>query len=101
MLIIARWLLKEPHTISSLLIRMEKAGLISRRKTQGKGNSMIITLTEKGNRAYTQSFKRESIKHTMSCLSEEEYQQLSSSLEKLRDTTLESLAKFNNKLPFP
>ena len=85
---ISRWLLRQPHTISTLLTRMEKEGLVTKAKNLGKKREIKITLTEKGEQAYGQSLKRESIREVMSYLSEEERQQLSSSLEKIRDKAL-------------
>ena len=97
---VAKWLLREPHTISKLLTRMENEGLVNKTRSSGQGNEINITLTEEGEQAYKQSLKRESIREITSCLSEEERQQLSSSLEKLRDKALEQITP-KNKVPFP
>ena len=97
---VSRWLLREPHTVSRILTRMENEGLVSKIRGSGKKNKINVTLTEKGEQAYRQSLKRESIKEIMSCLSEEERQQLDSSLEKLRDKALEKLSA-PSKVPFP
>ncbi|MEE9400163.1 MAG: winged helix DNA-binding protein [Dehalococcoidales bacterium] len=86
---IARWLILEPHTISELLKRMEKDGLITKVKGSSKKRSVKIALTEKGRQAYHQSLKRESIRDILSCLSEAEQEQLRSSLKKIRDKALE------------
>ena len=79
---------------------MEKQGLVNKIRNSDKKNEVILTLTEKGEQAHRQSLKRESIKEIMSCLSEEERQQLDSSLEKLTDKGLEKLHEVN-KVPFP
>ena len=97
---VSRWLLREPHTVSRLLTRMENEGLVSKIRGSGRKNEINITLTEKGEQVYRQSLKRESIKEIMSCLSEEERQQLDSSLEKLRDKGLKNL-NAASKVPFP
>ncbi len=98
---ISRWLLKEPHSVSRLVTRMEKDGLVSKDSGSGKRkNEVKISLTKKGEQAYNSSLKRESIQEVMSCLSEEECRQLSSVLEKLRDGALQNLTR-RNKLPFP
>ena len=97
---IARWLLRERHTVSSLLSRMEGEGLVSKTEhSQGKG-MVRVDLTEKGKRAYEQCAKREAIRQVMSALSEEERELLRSCLEKLRDRALEYLAT-RVKVPFP
>jgi len=97
---ISRWLLRKPATISSLLDRMEKAGLVERARDLPKKNVVRIRLTEKGKQAYKQSLKRESLHKIMSCLSEEEHQQLASILVKLRNRATEVL-KYGEEIPFP
>lgn len=97
---IAKWLLREPHTISSLLTRMEKEGLVNKSNNLCKKRQIKITLTEKGEQAYNHSLKRESIRETMSCLSEEERQQLGPLLEKIRDKALRNLTTVE-EVPFP
>jgi DNA-binding MarR family transcriptional regulator len=98
---ISKGVLKEPHSVSKILTRMEKQGLLI--KTIGLGkkkNEVHITLTEKGEQAYINTLKRDSIREVMSCLSEEESRQLSSLLEKIRDRALQALTK-RNKVIFP
>ena len=97
---ISKWMLREPHTISSILTRMEKEGLITKRKDSSNKGQVIVALTEKGRQIYSQSIKRESIREIISCLSEEEHNQLGSLLEKLRDSALNNIAKVDLP-PFP
>ena len=97
---ISRWLLREHHTISSLLTRMEKEGLVIKARNSDKKSEKNVSLTEKGKRTYNRSLNRESIQEIMSCLSEEEHQQMGSLLEKLRDKALKNLAQVE-KVPFP
>jgi len=96
---IARLLFRELHSTSELLARMEKEGLIEKVKDIKKGSRIKITLTKKGQEAYNQSSKRESIREIMSCLSEEERQQLWSSLKKIRSRALQLVMV--RELPFP
>ena len=98
---ITRWLLREPHTVSELLSRMEKEGLVSKTKDLEKKNLVRVSMTEKGRQVYQQSTKRKSIHKMMSCLSEEERQQLMASLEKLRNRALGELTEKRSKPPFP
>jgi len=97
---ISRWMLRAPHTVSSILTGMEKAGLVSKVKDPVKKSEVNVTLTEKGNQAYKQSLKRKSLGGIFSCLSAEERQQLDSSLKKLRGEALKSLTT-ERKAPFP
>ena len=68
---ISRWLFREPHSISGLLARMEKQGLVRKVKDLDRKNLVRVVITEKGQQAYQQSTKRESIHRIMSSLSEE------------------------------
>ena len=97
---IARWLLRERHTVSSLLSRMEGEGLVSKTEhSLGKG-MVRVSLTKKGEQAYEHCAKRDAIRQMMSALSEEERQLLRSCLEKLRDRALKQLAT-RVTVPFP
>lgn len=97
---ISRWLLREHHSVSGLLSRMEKEGLISRSKDFPIKSLARVTLTEKGRQAYYQSAKRASIRNTMCILSQEEHQQMSSLLKKVRNEGLKQLL-WDMKPPFP
>lgn len=96
---ISRYLLREPHSVSGLLSRMEKDGLIKKVKDLERKNLVRVALTEKGEDAYRQSSKRESIHRIMSGLSKEERQQVRASLEKLWNKALEELGG-DSKAPF-
>ena len=97
---ISRWLLRKHHTVLGILGRMEKAGLVRKTRDSVRKNLVRVTLTEKGQQAYYQSTKIESIREIMSSLSEEERQQLSSCLQTLRARALEEL-EMDQKPPFP
>jgi DNA-binding MarR family transcriptional regulator len=88
---ISRLLFREPHSVSELLSRMEKEGLVSKTKDLDKKNLVRVELTERGAEAYYQSLKYGSIHKIMSALSEEECQQLMSCLKTLRDEALKEL----------
>ena len=92
---ISRWLFREPHSISVLLSAMEKEGLVKKTKDLDKKNLIRVELTEKGLEAYEKSNQRGSIHEIISCLSEEEHQQLRAILQKLLDKALRKLAVEN------
>jgi DNA-binding MarR family transcriptional regulator len=98
---ISKWMFREPHTISGLVGRLIRNGLVTRAKVPGKKNMMEISLTEKGKEAYEQSLKMESIHEILSCLTEDERKQLYATLQKLRDKALMSLTAERQTLPFP
>ena len=85
---IARWMFKEPHSVSGLINRMEEEGLVKRVKDLEKKNLVRVEITEKGQQAYEYSVKREALHRVMSSLSEEERDQFGSCLMKLRNIRL-------------
>lgn len=97
---ISRRLMREPHSVSGLLNRMQKQGFIRRVKDLPRRNMVRVVMTEKGEEAYRQSTKRFSMHETISVLSEEERSQLWNLLEKLRDRAMK-LAGIGYELPFP
>lgn len=88
---ISRWLARETHSVSEILSRMEKRGLVRKVKDLDRKNQVRVALTEEGHKAYSQSIKAESISEIMSSLSDEESQQLGLLLQKLRDKVAEKL----------
>ena len=89
--IISRYLARKSHSISELLNRMEKKGLVTRVSDLDKKNLVRIALTEKGKRSYSCSTKIESFSEITGSLSEEEYNQLESILKRIRSKGLESI----------
>ena len=96
---ISRLTFREPHTVSTLIGRMEKKGLVKKVKDMDKKNMIRIVITEKGQEAYNQSSQRTTIHNIMSALSEAERQQLTSLLQKLSDQALKELGEYY-KPPF-
>ena len=88
---ISRRLLREFHSISSILSRMEKQGLIKKINDLDRKNLVRVCLTDKGKHVYHEASKRETILKILSCLPETDRQQMASSLRKLRDEALKNL----------
>ncbi|MBA7698135.1 hypothetical protein ES703_106810 [subsurface metagenome] len=82
---ISRWLVREHHSVSCLLDRMERAGLVSRSKERHAKSLTRVALTEKGRQAYCQSTKRASIHNIMRVISQEERQKITAVLIRVRD----------------
>ena len=97
---ISRWMLRRHHTVSALLKRMERKGLIMKTKDPDRKNTWVISITEKGQNAYQKSNIRESLHEIMSVLSEEEHEQIESSMKKLRDQAIKHTVDIPT-LPFP
>jgi DNA-binding MarR family transcriptional regulator len=87
---IARDLFRELHSVTEMLIRMEKDGLVTRHK--GTGRSKIeVSLTQKGRDVFAQSMHNETDKKIFSALTKKQRERLSQYLWKLRGRTLEHL----------
>ena len=97
---ISRWLFREPHSISELLGRMEKEGLVKKFKDLDKKNQVRVMMTEKGHELYYQTLELESVRRMMSSLSSEQRQQLRSYLLTLRNSAVKELGT-RYEIPFP
>lgn len=95
---IARWLGREPHTVSSLLSRMVVQGLVVKEKSLDKKNLVRIRLTEKGEQLYHEAIGMKPMHDIISVLNSEDHQQLKSLLGKLRDKAQQNLGR-KYKLP--
>ena len=81
---VARWLFRKSHSVSGLINRMAKEGLVMKTRDLDRKNLVRLALTEKGQQAYYQSRENRSINRILASLSEEEQQKLGLLLEKLR-----------------
>jgi DNA-binding MarR family transcriptional regulator len=97
---ISRFLFREPHTISGLLTRMEKQGLVKRVRDLQRKNMVRIAITDKGEKAYRKLGDVSAITSIMSCLSSKEQDILKDTLLKLRRKALEEL-RMRQPLPYP
>ena len=96
---ISRWILRKSHSVSGLLDRMEKDGLIKKTKDLHRKNLVRVTITEKGYKALNKSKDRKSIHRSMGVISDEERQKLYNQLEKIRDKALKIAGV--SKPPYP
>lgn len=97
---LSRWLVRESHTVSGLLARMEKQGLISKTRDRNRKNQIRITITEKGRKVYADSRRGSSIETIMSSLSLEDQQQLISFLMKLQNKAIREFNNVRQALPY-
>ena len=98
---ISRRIFREPHTVSALLNRMEKRGLVRKTQDLDRKNMVRVSITEKGRQAYDKSTRRKSISKIISSLSKEERQQLRSCLQKLRNKAFKELIVEYKPPPLP
>ena len=82
---ISRWMMRKRPTVSGLLDRMERNGLVIREGYNHNRKLKKVIMTPKGREALDQIVKRDSFRTIISSLSDEEYAQLWSLLEKLKD----------------
>jgi DNA-binding MarR family transcriptional regulator len=78
---IAKHVFRASHTISSLVARTEKKGLVKKVKDLDSKKSVRIALTQTGQEALDQVLKMESIHQIMSGLSETKGKQLEANLK--------------------
>lgn len=96
--VLSRLLHREPHTISGLLTRMEKQGLVKRVKDMKRKNQVRIVLTAKGKKAHDQQNKTGVISEILASLSSAERASMAKYLEKVRNTALRELRA---RIPLP
>ena len=88
---ITRMMLREPHSISGILVRMENHGLIKRTKDMERKNRIRITLTAKGEKALKQAMKLEGTTGIIAGLSTVQQKQLKASLTALKEAGMKEL----------
>ena len=89
---VSEYVYQQRSSISDILNRMVKQGLIKKTSTSGSKKRVIVTLTEKGEKALALSRERKYLHKVMSSLSEEKKRQLESGLEILRDSAVNELS---------
>jgi DNA-binding MarR family transcriptional regulator len=88
---IGKYLLRERHSISELLSRAEKDGLVEKKWDLQRKNGVRVVLTPIGGKINKKSAERRSIHAVMAALSAKEAERLRSYLISLRDYTLKNL----------
>lgn len=79
---------RQHHTISTQIGRMEKAGLIIRKRSLKDKRKYELAITPKG-RTLRYQISRDSIRQAFSCLSEKDKKQLSKYMQALMDRAYE------------
>jgi DNA-binding MarR family transcriptional regulator len=98
---ITRMMLREPHSVSGILVRMEGHGFIKRVKNMERKNLIRITLTAKGEKALKQVMKLEGTTGIIARLSTEQQKQLKTTLTALKEAGKKELHLGPKALPWP
>lgn len=80
---LARLLGRKPHTVSQMLGRMEKAGLVTKAPDPKHRNRVIVKITEKGHQTYALARERRTFNRIISGLTARKRQQLMSLLNQV------------------
>jgi DNA-binding MarR family transcriptional regulator len=81
---LSKLMLREPNSVTTLIQRMEKAGLVKKKRVK-KENKTFVSITEKGNDLIFNKITQESMYAIASSLTEVEIQNLRMYLNKLRE----------------
>ena len=96
---LARHIIRQPHTVSALVDRMARRGLVKKVKDLDRKNLVRVVMTEKGQKTYELSTKRGPIHRIISSLSEEEKKVLRNLLERLLTTARKEIGLDRDELP--
>lgn len=97
---ISRWVFRKINSVSELINRMEKDKLVEKITHPEKKNEIIVKLTAKGQDVYNKSIKNSAVHTIMSSLSEEDREQLKSSLLILRAKAMKEIG-MKDDIHFP
>jgi len=75
--------MREPHTVSHMILSLEELGMVRRCKDLDKANQVRAELTEKGLECYEKCKPRQSIYRIIGCLTDKERGQLVDLLDKV------------------
>ncbi len=94
---ISRWMMRKRPTVSGLLNRMERNGLITRSGYKHNRKLKKVSMTARGRRALQQAYRTDVMHTIMGALSDEDFNQLWSLLERLRTKALELAEKLDKR----
>jgi DNA-binding MarR family transcriptional regulator len=88
---ISRLLLRQPHTVSSILSRMSEKGLLTKTNDLERKNYVHVVITDKGKEAYELTTKRGPIRRIMGSLTKQERKNFRNHLEKIQGKAITEL----------
>ncbi len=89
---LSRFVYQQRNSVSDILKRMEKQGLVTKEKASKGNGRILVKITEKGKKVLQLSKQREHLHNVMSVLSKGKRGQLESLLELLRDRAIKELS---------
>ena len=98
---LSRQLFLEPHSVSELIVRMEKKGLVTKAKDKNRGNIVRLTITDKGRRLCSKVMGEDLIHSIMASLTDAQQEQLRLFLTTLFAASLAELGMENDDLLLP
>jgi len=96
---LSRYILRQPHTVSALVDRMARRGLVKKVKDLDRKNLVRVVMTEKGQRTYELSTKRGPIHRIMATLSDEERKSFKEYLERILTKARKEIGMDRDELP--
>ncbi|MBN2098535.1 MAG: MarR family transcriptional regulator [Dehalococcoidia bacterium] len=90
---LARMLCREPHSMSALIDRMEKQGLVEKKHDLSRKNLVRVVVTPKGEEAFRRQRSVNTVANLTSSLTKEERQALGICVDKLRVKATEMIRK--------
>jgi DNA-binding MarR family transcriptional regulator len=96
---LSRFILRQPHTVSALVDRMARRGLVKKVKDLDRKNLVRVVMTEKGQKTYELSTKRGPIHRIMSTLNPEERKQFKDYLERILAKARKEIGMDRDELP--
>lgn len=88
---ISQWLLRKRQSITGVLNRMVKQGLVTKNHDLARRNMVRVALTKKGLDAYHQTDRGRAVYDILDALSEDEREQLRFLLRKLRENAFRKI----------
>jgi MarR family transcriptional regulator, multiple antibiotic resistance protein MarR len=96
---ISRILVRQPHTVSAIINRMEERGFVKKVRDMQKKNWVRVAITEKGEKAAAVARKVDPIPRVLGVLNQEERQIFRDYLERILSRAREDLGLTRDNLP--
>jgi DNA-binding MarR family transcriptional regulator len=96
---LSRHILRQPHTVSALVDRMARRGLVKKVKDLDRKNLVRVVITEKGQKTYELSTKRGPIHRIMGSLDAKEKKEFRVYLERLLAKARKEIGLDRDELP--